>query len=107
MKEEDEALKEDIEKKSEALKDTGLTEDLYKQTFSFTLDNSQNDFEFHYLLNGAAQSVRARGRQALTRPYPSLARYDDGQNHVKQTWLNYGGRKVAVAADGTVDLVQN
>ena len=79
---------------------------LQKQIFKFTVDNSGNNFNFNCVVNGTPQTIAAGRSQPGTSLYPALASYDDGQNNAKQAWLNYGGRKVVVTPQGSIDLVR-
>ena len=77
---------------------------LFKHTFDVTIDNSDNPFDFLYVLDNKHQTVP--GGQALqhSSDYPLVVRFDDAQGKTKTKRVESGLYKVAVTAEQTLDL---
>ncbi len=79
--------------------------ELYKHSYSSTLDNSDNPFDFRFLLNNQKHSIAAKQqKQYPGMKYPPVLRFDDGQGNSKQKVLEEKVYKIALAKDGTIDL---
>ncbi len=79
--------------------------DLFKQSFSVTVDNSKNTFEFNYVLNNKAMVLAAGTTKDHTSPYPMQIRFDSGTGKTKQKKLEKGVFEVGLAlADNSIEL---
>lgn len=78
--------------------------ELYKQTAEITLDNSDNPFAFRYVLNNQQQTLQPGYRQKHKGAYPLELKFDNGQGQTTRKMLIEGDFKVAVGADGGLEL---
>ncbi len=77
---------------------------LFKHTFDVTIDNSENPFEFLYVLDNKNQKVAAGKVQQHKSEYPPVVRFDDGQGATRAKRVESGLYKVAVTQENTLDL---
>jgi hypothetical protein len=85
-----------------ALTDEGWN--LFKHTFEATIDNTENPFDFLYVLDNKHQTVPAGQSQQHTSAYPLVVRFDDAQGKSKTKRVESGLYKVAVTQENTLDL---
>ncbi len=80
--------------------------ELYKQTFSATIDNQGGSADFNYVLNNKHFTLAAGESKDHRESYPLIVRFDDASGKVKQRKLQKGTFVVGVnVADNTVDLL--
>ncbi len=85
--------------------DTGW--ELYEQPESkVTIDNSDNEFAFNYVLNNTQQTVAAGQAKEHSNKYPMVIRFDDGTGQERRKLLVKEKYKLAVTAEGTMDLYE-
>ena len=77
---------------------------LNKQSFRATLDNTQNPFPFHYVVNNAGQTLPGGQRQELSTDYPLMVRFDNGRQQTRQKRLESGTYKVGMTPEASMDL---
>jgi len=77
---------------------------LFKHTFDLTIDNSENPFDFLYVLDNKHQTVPAGQAQKHSSDYPPVVRFDDGQGKSKTKRVESGLYRVAVTPEQTLDL---
>lgn len=81
--------------------------ELFEQPdFEVTIDNKQNQFAFHYVLDSTQQTVDAGQANQHTSRYPQVIRFDDGTGQERQKTLEKGEYVLAVTAEGTLDLFE-
>ena len=78
--------------------------ELYKHSAQITLDNGDNSFPFMYVLNNQQQTLQPGYRQKHTGAYPLELKFDDGRGHTVRKMLIEGDFKVAVGAEGGLEL---
>ncbi len=77
---------------------------LYKHVSRVTVDNSQNPFDFHYVVNNQRHSVAAGASKDHTDKYPLIVRFDSGDGSIRQKKIYKGTHVIAMADDGSLDL---
>ena len=77
---------------------------LFKHAYKITVDNTDNPFEFRYLLNGRHWTVAAGQSLAHEEKYPPILKFDGGSGTTRRKALRGGVYRVAVAGDNTLDL---
>ncbi len=78
--------------------------ELYKHTAKVTLDNTDNPFEFKYVLDNQRQSLPSGYQKEHTGKYPLVLRFDNGKGQTKQKVLEKGAFQIALSGEGTLDL---
>ena len=78
--------------------------ELYKHTSKVTLDNTDNPFQFKYVLNNQQQTLPAGYQREHTGKYPLELRFDSGRGEIKRKMMDKGVYKIAVGSDGVLDL---
>ena len=78
--------------------------ELYKRTAKITLDNTDNPFQFNYVLNNRRQTLQPGYRQQHTGRYPLELRFADGKGQTVRKMLTKGDFKVAVGGSGGLEL---
>jgi hypothetical protein len=77
--------------------------ELYRMTFSATLDNTSNTNAFNYVLNNQRESLPAGQSRQLTSIYPLYVKFNNGAGAVQERMLESGVYKVA-ASGGALDI---
>ena len=78
--------------------------DLYKRKFQATLDNSHSTFEFNYVVDGQAQTLKPGESQELSSNFPPVLRFDNGNGSELSRRLETDSYRVAIADDMKIDL---
>jgi hypothetical protein len=78
--------------------------ELYRQSYTVTLDNRDNKVDFHYVRLNKRETLPAGKTVDLTAACPPVVRFDNSAGEVKEKQLESGDFKVALTDDGTVDL---
>ena len=85
--------------------DTGW--ELYEQPESkVTIDNTDNEFPFNYVINNTQQTVAAGEANEHSHKYPMVIRFDDGTGQERRKALDKEKYTLAVTAEGTMDLFE-
>jgi hypothetical protein len=85
--------------------DTGW--ELYEQPESkVTIDNTDNEFAFNYVLNNKQETVAAGEANEHSNKYPMVIRFDDGTGEERRKMLDQEKYTLAVTPEGTMDLYE-
>lgn len=77
--------------------------DLYKQSFTTTLENG-NDFEFHYVLDNKRHSLKPGAKVDLTGSFPIVLKFENGNGELAAKRLKSGVFKVAITEKTALDI---
>jgi len=77
---------------------------LFKHTFDVTIDNSENPFDFLFVLDNKNRTLPAGQTLQHSSDYPPVVRFDDAQGKTKTKRVESGLYKVAVTPEQTLDL---
>ena len=81
--------------------------ELFEQPESkVTIDNSNNKFPFHYVLNNAQQTVAAGQANEHSSPFPLVIQFDNGAGQEHRKKLDQEKYSIAVTDTGTLDLFE-
>lgn len=78
--------------------------ELYKRTFTTSLDNSANSFAFNYVIDEQQQTLNPGETHDLNGVFPPIVRFDNGSGQEQSRRLESGAYSVAVADDLTIDI---
>lgn len=78
--------------------------ELFRQSFTATLENSANDFTFNYVIDDQHQELIAGQSHELTGAYPPVIRFNNGAGQELTKRLGSGRYKVALGPDQTFDV---
>lgn len=80
--------------------------ELYRQSYSATIDNASSPIAFNYVLNNEAQLLAAGEKKEHTSDYPLIVRFEDGAGAFKQKKLGKGTFQVGIdIATNTLELL--
>jgi hypothetical protein len=80
--------------------------ELYRQSYSATIDNTSSPIAFNYVLNNEAQVLAAGEKKEHTGDYPLIVRFEDGAGDFKQKKLAKGTFQVGIdIATNTLELL--
>jgi hypothetical protein len=78
--------------------------ELYKRTFTTTLNNSANSFAFNYVIDDQQQTLNPGETHDLNGVFPPIVRFDNGSGQEQSRRLESGDYQIAVADDLTIDI---
>jgi hypothetical protein len=78
--------------------------ELYKRTFTTSLDNSANSFAFNYVIDEQQQTLNPGETHDLNGVFPPIVRFDNGSGQEQSRRLESGAYSVAVADNLTIDI---